>query len=216
MYNVGNLKYGSMYFEDEPDMLTSRYKIERINTMLKEKKAEIERLKYIINLYERERLNIVKEEVSYYWYSHSYIDKIRSWLEMSKTKYDKRKKYEEKEAYDFVSDVISSKIFLNKPIKIIDSLSGGYENYTDIIVFICEDMQFRLEVPHFKSMTVKNFQYANEGKLTITVKDSSCSCAVIASSYDEDEVIEQLKKFFDDEEKTKRIKEKTKDYIENA
>lgn len=216
MYNVGNLKYGSMYFEDEPDTLTSRYKIERINTMIKEKKSEIERLKYIINLYERERINIIKEEISYYWYSHSYIDKIRKWLEISKTKYDKRKKYEEKEAYDFISDIISSKIFLNKPIEIIDTLCGGYENYTDIIIFTCEDMQFRLEIPNFNSMTIRNFQYANEGKLVITVKESSCGYLVIASSYDEDEVAEQLKKFFDDEEKAKKIKEKTKDDIKNA
>lgn len=212
MYNSDNftkLQFDSYNSYGE----TSKYKIDRIRNMLKEKKSELEEIKYIINIYEREQVDIIKDEVSYYWFSHSYIEYISKWIEMSKTKYDKRKKYTEKDMYDLISQTISDKLFCKKPIQIIGTMCGGYENYIDIIVFICEDMQFRLSIPNFKNINTKNISYAYYGKLTISVRTSSCSTTVIASDYDENMIYEDVEKFFNNEEEMNQIKEKTKDVL---
>lgn len=209
MYNSNNFTK----FQFDSDIETSKYKIDRISNMLKEKRSELEKIKYIINIYEREQVDIIKDEVSYYWFFPSYIENINKWLEISKTKYDKRKRYIEKDMYDEISQTISDKLFCKKPIQIIGTMCGGYENYTNIIVFVCEDMQFRLSIPNFKNINTKNIWYADYGKLTISVRTGLCSTSVITSDYDENVIYEEIENFFNDEEEMNKIKKETKDVL---
>lgn len=207
MYNT-NSDNKFCYCGEYEDLKDSKYRINRINSMLNNKKRELEELKYAVEIYEKERVRTVLNEVSYYWYHPSYREKINEWLEKEKTKYDKRKKNPEKEFFDFITEQISNYVFCKKPIKIISTMIGGYEGYYDAIIFTCEDMQFQLNMPNLKHIDSKNFECANEGKIAIYIKNSSCSITQIASDYDENEVSKQIEKFFEDEERIKEIKSK--------
>lgn len=207
MYNT-NDNNNCYYFGEYDNLKDSKYRISRINSMLNDKKRELEELKYAVEIYEKERVRTVLNEVSYYWYNPSYREKINEWLKKEKTKYDKRKKNPEKEYFDFITEQISNYVFCKKPIKIINTMVGGYERYYDAIEFTCEDMQFQLNMPNLKSINSTNFEYANEGKIAIYVRSSSCSITQIASGYDENEICKQIEKFFEDEERIKEIKSK--------
>lgn len=189
---------------------SSKERIATIENMVKQKEKELEEMQYTLDVFKREWANVIKSNIYYYWWYDNDLENIQYWLDFSKTKYDKRKKYPQKENFDSATYRISHWLFGDRDIEITETMHGGWDNYTDIVVFQCEGLEFHLSIPKFKNIYLDNIEYAHYGKLEIAVRDSSCSYDVIASDYDEDEITVQINEFFKNTEEIERIKNKLK------
>ena len=190
----------------------SEDKISIIDNIIQEKEKEIENLKYTLDIFKREKVSVVKNEVEYIWFNHKNVEDIRKWLEITKTKYDKRKKYEEKDAVDFTERMLSRFIFGNREVKIYNASYLGLEHYGTIIDIFCEGMNFEVIIPNFNNINVNNIKDAYNGMVAIFVRTSDCSWDLIAIDYDEEHINYDIEKFFEDKERIEELKEKTKEF----
>lgn len=214
MYNDKRYK-NSIYnlaFIGEPTESDSN-KVARCHRLVNEMKLKIDDMKYSLKLYELDRVSTIRSSVNYIdivGYGNLFIEKSKKWLEMSKGKIDKRKKYEEKEYYDTLTEKISTSLFSGRDIEITQFMSGGYEHYYDSIILNCEDMVFEVIIPVLEKLDIDNFKYAYEGCACVLVKEGSCSWLTIAQDYDEEKISKKVNEFFIKDELIKQIKEKVK------
>ena len=87
---------------------------------------------------------------------------------------------------------------------------GGYEGYSNIVEFTCDDMEFNLVIPNLEKLTVENAESAHYGKMAVYVKTEPHCITMIAENYDENEIIEEMKKFFNNTDFINEIKENNK------
>ena len=150
------------------------------------------------DLIEQQAFRTYKENIQYMLLDQpSTIKMCREWLNMlSKNqdtdgnKLDKRKKYKEKEVYDWYVDYIKKLLdikYMNN-VKFIDFNFGQATN----IRFEYKEHNWYLEIPHIKA--IKLDAYKNYGdvifKLALVHNDIECSCSwsQFGSTYEEDEL----------------------------
>lgn len=164
------------------------------------KKQALDDMKNEYDLIEQQTLRTYKENIQYMLLDQpSTIKTCREWLNMlSKNqdtdgnKLDKRKKYKEKETYDWYVNYIKRLLgikYMNN-VKFIDFNFGQATN----IQFEYKEHNWCLEIPNIKA--IKLDAYKNYGssvfKLTLIHKDNdteySCSWSQFGSTYEEDEL----------------------------
>ena len=165
---------------------------------LSEKKQALDDMKNEYDLIEQQAFHTYKENIKYMLLDQpSMIKMCREWLNMlSKNqdadgnKLDKRKKYKEKEMYDWYIDYIKKLLdveYMND-VKFID-YNFGQATY---IQFEYKEHNWRLGIPHIKA--IKLYAYKNYGssvfKLALIHNDAeySCSWSQFGSTYEEDEL----------------------------
>ena len=173
-------------------------KIAQAERRLSAKKQELDDIKNEYDLIEQQAFSIYKENIQYMLLDQpSTIKMCREWLNMlSKNqdadgnKLDKRKKYKEKEIYDWYINYIKELLdveYMND-VKFID-YNFGQATY---IQFEYKEHNWHLEIPHIK--TIKLDAYKNYGssvfKLALVHKDTEHSCiwSQFGSTYEEDEL----------------------------
>lgn len=108
----------------------------------------------------------IRKNVNYLWVDYNF-DGAKDWLSIKAQKYDKRKKYAEKDAYDYLVDNLKE-IFQVDTCEIIRMCYEGYEQYSRWIEFTTDsDYVFHMTIPVVKRITPKLMSYVNYGKIAL-------------------------------------------------
>ena len=178
--------------------MSSLNKFARAERRLSAKKQALDDMKNEYDLIEQQVFRTYKENIQYMLLDQpSIIKTCREWLNMlSKNqdtdgnKLDKRKKYKEKETYDWHIDYIKQILgieYINN-VKFLD-LNFGQATH---IQFEYKEPNWYLELPHINA--IKLDAYRNYGgsvfKLALVHNDTehSCSWSQFGSTYEEDEL----------------------------
>jgi hypothetical protein len=126
----------------------------------------------------------------------------RKWIEKindTETKIDKRKKYDEKDYYEFTNNRILQLLELSDDYKLIDLITEGYESYN--IDFHMRDLNDKytiiFTIPDTSKITSNNHIYAHDGKFAMSVMydNDKSTIHVLKTSYMLEEIVEFLKTF---------------------
>lgn len=184
------------FFEESSSILA------RAENTLKTKREQVEQAKYELELTEMDVLSKYKQHVSYdFTFNPSILEKAWTWycmINKNKDKegnpIDKRKKYEEKERFNWVLDELERQ-FGKKDIKITDILQFAYGIAYEIM-FTTSGYSFQLTVPVVQNVQLR--EYLNYGPEIFKLKlyweriESCFDC--IGSTFEENE----LKDILDD------------------
>ena len=182
---------------NEPLTIT---KIETAERRLKEKKDHLEDVQNEIRLLEFDAFSIYRKEVTYYFITPTTIDKARKWLEMvnnKELKLDKRKKYEEQNTFNYLTQDLQ-KIFDQPDIKITEISMLGYHRSADIIEFDCKGHHFILTIPIVQNISLEDYQYngAYAFKIHLHVEEKAHIHDFVGATYDENELKDIMNKWF--------------------
>lgn len=151
--------------------------------LLKKEKEEVKRHQSLLDLTTHNLVSTIKRNVYYGWVNENILENAQKWL-MIKKSCDKRRKYDEKISYDWLSEEISKALEIND-VKIINIMTCGMETYAYEIEFITNDFDyiFQLEIPVIKNMTVDNIEYTYGGNLLFGYKEGESSWKMLWHSY---------------------------------
>ena len=168
------------------------YDIAKANELAMSMKHEAEKYQKLYELAEQNRIDTIKNSVSYFTFV-AMCEKAQTWLSMlEKEKIDRRRNYEEKSFFDVLQSDVSREI-IGEEVKITKIYSCGYESYAWDIYFDYDGKSYAIQIPDTSKLTVKNVSSTNDGKLTLFLSEEHILTG-IASSYDYDEI----KKAFED------------------
>lgn len=179
--------------------IPSMIKIEKAEQRLNEKKKVVEDIQNELRLLELDAFDTLKKEVYYFDFPYSLVKEASKWISMlndKENKIDKRKKYEEKDAYECLAYTL--KKYLDKQdIKITEIIYEGYGSYAVNICFTCQGYDLYLKVPMISNITIKEYQYYGQYifKLTLYYKSAKHMHKAIDSTYRESELKDILNKF---------------------
>lgn len=181
----------------------SQTKIDKAERRLKVKKELLEDIQNEVRLLELDAYNIYREEVAYYFILPNMIDKAKQWLAMlndPKIKIDKRKKYEEKNVYEYITHKLEE-LLGQSDIKITKFSQMGYEHFADIIGFECNGHYFHLTIPIIQRISLKDYQDngAYEFQLRLHVKEGESMYGLIGITFNENELKDFMNKFLEEQ-----------------
>ena len=177
---------------------------------VKEKKQLIEDLQNEYTLLEEQAYNLYKRNVLYFGFQNDSITKNAiTWLHMMESgvdsegkKLDKRKKYDEKMRYEWLTSSIREMMDDNS-IVIDKIITYGYNTEGYEYVFTHNNKKFYIYIPVVTNVPLKSYQYdgAYAFSISLHVREDSCSSSVIGSTLFMDEVADIWKKYLKKEEK---------------
>ena len=66
----------------------------------------------LLELAKKDRIEVIKDTVRYMYYSEHLLENAQTWIHMREDKsLDKRKKYEEKESFEYLQNILREEIF---------------------------------------------------------------------------------------------------------
>lgn len=97
----------------------------------------------------------------------------------------------DKSAYKLMNNELSSDRWFNSKIKIVEIVSYGYESYCIGIKFTVNQSKkiYELSIPDSSKINAKNFQYAQEGKMSLGYWKYDHLLEIVESSYDRNDII---------------------------
>lgn len=151
--------------------------------LFKKEKEEVERHQTLMNLTEANIVRTIKENVHYIWAEETTLLKAQKWLSIRKD-CDKRRNYDEKTSYNFLTSQISEALELSN-VEIKNITQCGYDTYAFSVRFTVNDFDyiFELEIPIIKNMTVENREYTCNGMLSFGYKQTKYSWDISWHSY---------------------------------
>lgn len=127
---------------------------------------KLERHQKLSRLADEDVAYMIRKNVNYLWVDY-YFDGAKDWLSIKTQKYDKRKKYAEKDAYEYLVSKLKE-IFQVDTCEIIRMCYEGYEQYCRWIEFTTDsDYVFHMTIPVIKRITPKLMSYVYYGKITL-------------------------------------------------
>lgn len=155
------------------------------NRRLESKKTLIEDLQNEYDLLQEQAFEMYKKYVVYYGFEFIYnVSEAIEWIDKinRKEKIDKRRKYSEKQNYEFFNTKLSAILGIDVTIKkIIDyNYQQGY-----YYVFDYNDNTYEMFVPIVSNVDLKNFKYDGEYafKARLSIKENECSLRCLKSSF---------------------------------
>ena len=131
------------------DAINSAVKLSKIQ------KEEAKRYTKLSQLADEDLAYIIRKNVNYGFVTYLF-DSAMKWCEMRTGKYDKRKKYEEKESYNYIVNKLKE-IFDIETLEITRMTYLGFDQCEMWIEFITNsDYVFRLEIPNINRVTTEN------------------------------------------------------------
>ena len=191
-----------MYCNEEEFSIT---KIEKAEKRLQAKKNAVNDMQNELRLLEQDAFDTLKKEVYYFDFPYTHLKKVGKWITMindKENKIDKRKKYEEKDAYDYLTHILE-RYLDKKDVKITGIIYEGYSNYAIDIYFTCQGYELYLKVPMIQNITIKEYQYYGQYifKLTLYHRTTEHVHDAIDSTYRESELKDIFDKFLEDNNK---------------
>lgn len=173
--------------------LKLNYADELVNDMYKEY------CKYskLLELAKKDRIEVIKNIVRY-MYSEKLLISAQKWIHMREDKsLNKRKKYEEKESFEYLQNMLREDIFKNSSLEITSIVFEGYEKYNCSIEFKVAESDFTMSlvIPNILLLNEKRWDFMHGGKLTLYYEKKESVWDCICTSYKEEDIKEALKNF---------------------
>lgn len=147
---------------------------------------------------------MIRKNVNYLWVDY-YFDGAKDWLSIKAQKYDKRKKYAERDAYEYLVGKLKE-IFQVDTCEIIRMCYEGYEQYSRWIEFTTDsDYVFHMTVPVIKRITPKLMSYVYYGKITLGYYTGESCRRICGTSYNAAELKPVMDEILTSEEHKKHL-----------
>lgn len=160
--------------------------IHNAENLFKKESEEVERHHTLMNLTNENIVRVIKNSVQYIWINELILLNAQKWISIRKD-CDKRRNYDEKTSYNFLTTQISEALELhNVEIRKIISCGTNMSNiYAFAVRFISNDTDyiFELQIPIIKNLTIENREYARNGKLSFGYKQMSSCWNISWNSY---------------------------------
>ena len=172
----------------------STAKIARSNELVTDLKKEVQKYQKLLELAENDRIDVIKNEVSYYDFDFCF-KLAKDYFEAKKEKKLKEKGLaQNKGEFDYLVNRIEEILGI-EGIKIERFSQMGYAGYSYIICFSYQGIVFEFEVPNMKLFDKKYFESLHEGKMSLFYEETEHSLYYIVASYDEEEIKDSFQKF---------------------
>ena len=155
--------------------------IEQAKNLSDEEKHECEKHEKLYNLTLEDLAYNIRAKVKYYWLDF-YIEQAIEWNSIRKGKYDKRRKYSEKDSFESITHSIQE-LFDDKSIEIVDLCSESYGCAYWITFTNSSDYVFHLRTPNIKNLRANNMQELNYGKISFGYYSSEHLIDTVSTSY---------------------------------
>ena len=150
-------------------------------------RKKLERHQKLSQLADEDVAYMIRKNVNYLWVDYCF-DGAKDWLSIKAQKYDKRKKYAEKDAYEYLVDKLEE-IFQVDTCEIIRMCYEGYEQYSRWIDFTTDsDYVFHMTIPVIKRITSKLMPYVNCGKIALGYYEGESYMRTCGVSYNATEL----------------------------
>lgn len=160
---------------------------------------KLERHQKLSQLADEDVAYMIRKNVNYLWVDY-YFDDAKEWLSIKTQKYDKRKKYAEKDAYEYLVGKLKE-IFQVDTCEIIRMCYEGYEQYSRWMEFTTDsDYVFHMTIPVIKRITPKLMSYVHYGKITLGYYEGENYRRVCGASYNAAELKPIMDKILTSEE----------------
>lgn len=146
----------------------------------------------------------IRKNVNYLWVDY-YFDDAKNWLSIKAQKYDKRKKYAEKDAYEYLVGKLKE-IFQVDTCEIIRMCYEGYEQYSRWIEFTTDsDYVFHMTIPVIKRITPELMSYVDYGKIALGYYVGESFRRICGASYNATELKPIMDEILTSEEYKKHL-----------
>lgn len=192
-----------MIIEDEKfgvNFNTSELKLNYADELVNDMYKEYCKYSKLLELAKKDRIEVIKDTVRYTYYSEKLFNYAQSWICMCEDKsLDKRKKYEEKEDFEYLQNILREEIFKNPSLEIASIKFEGYEKYNCLIEFkvIESDFtKFEIVIPNLSLLNEKRWDNMHGGKLALYYEKKESVWDCICTSYKEEDIAKGLIKYF--------------------
>ena len=191
-----------MIIEDEKfgvKLTTNELKLFSANELVNDMYKEYCKYSKLLELATADRIKVIKETVRYMYYSEKIFENAQKWIHMCNDEsLDKRKKYEEKEDFEYLQNILREDILKNSTVEIIGIFFEGYEKYLcDIEFKVIESdfTTFRLVIPNLSELKEKYWTNMHGGKLALFYSKGDNVWDCLTESYKEEDIAKGLKNF---------------------
>jgi hypothetical protein len=153
----------------------------------------------LLELAKADRIKVVKDTVRY-MYSEKVFENAQKWIHMCNDEsLDKRKKYKEKEDFEYLQNILREEILKNPTVNINGIWFEGYEKYLCEIEFSVIETDFstfRIVIPNLSELKEKWWSNMHGGKLALFVSNDGNIWNCLDESYKEEDIAKGLIKCF--------------------
>lgn len=175
------------------------FEIETANKLSEDMAKEAAKYAKLAQLALNDKIEVMKNNLRGRWLYLTYpVKSAQKWLSMKDQELDKRKKYDEKDSFEYLTHKIEDLLDLKIEIKGISAL--GYDEAAYFIRFTLKDgfsgSEYELSIPETEKLNKNNLDELCEGKLKLMIKPvTSCCWNYICASYDKEELKNKFKEF---------------------
>jgi hypothetical protein len=191
-----------MIIEDEKlgvKIPTNELKLLSADELVNDMYKEYCKYSKLLELATADRIKVVKDTVRY-MYSEKVFENAQKWIHMSNDEnLDKRKKYKEKEDFEYLQNILREDILKNSTVNINGIWFEGYEKYLCEIEFSVIETDFstfRIVIPNLLELKEKWWSNMHGGKLALFVSNDGNTWNCLAESYKEEDMAKGLIKYF--------------------
>ena len=178
---------------------TNELKLNSADELVKDMYKEYCKYSKLLELAKKDRIEVIKDTVRYMYYSEI-LTSAQKWIYMREDKsLDKRKKYEEKEDFEYLQNILREEVFKNPSLEIISIRFEGYERYNCSIEFKVlesEFTKFEIVIPNLSLLNEKRWDNMHGGKLALYYEKKESIWDCICTSYKEEDIGKGLIKYF--------------------
>lgn len=163
--------------------------IEYVHGLYELQKHKVKSEEYIKELLLKDYVNTIRENVSRYDFIDSVFRKAQS---------EVGNKYKNEREHLTSLQQWLREDFLNndKSFRVTRIVGCGYDGYAWGVNFKGYGKEFRITIPMVQKITIKNFDYVNNGKFTFSVEESKCIWTILKSSYKIKDIADFIKEYF--------------------
>ena len=178
---------------------TNELKLHSADELVEDMRKAYYKYSKLLELAKKDRIEVIKDTIRYMYYSEKLLTSAQSRIHMREDKsLDKRKKYEEKEDFEYLQNILREEIFKNPSLEITSIKFEGYEKYNCSIEFkvIESDFtKFEIVIPNLSLLNEKRWDNMHGGKLALYYEKKESVWDCICTSYKEEDIGEALKNF---------------------
>jgi hypothetical protein len=146
----------------------------------------------------------IRKNVNYLYIDY-HFDNAEKWLSISSQKYDRRKKYAEKDSYDYLVNIIKE-AFQVETVNITRLTYEGYDRHTRWIEFTTDsDYVFHMTIPVINKVSVDSLTYVHYGKIALGYYTGKSSIKILGYAYNMSELKSTMDTILTSDDCTKHL-----------
>lgn len=210
--NMGLRNDGSRIYDyNGMELVPSVQQFQQAERRIEDKKRHIDDMKNELDLLENQAFNLYRKHVFYWDFNKEFIDKAAEWLKMIKNgtdsdgnKLDKRKKYDEKNHYDYLNKDVQKLLGIDD-IEISEILHYNWDEAEELI-FNYKGYKWSLNIPMIDNVKIESYLKNGDWcfKLRLYIYPREHWQEMVGSTYIEDNLkdimAKAIEKYCDKEE----------------